>query len=158
MRSCNFIMFDISSTTEFDELLSSLPADKLLVVDFHAVWCGPCKFIAPVIEQMAAKYADVAFVKIDVDKQPALAKRYSVSAMPTFLLLKGGKVIDTLRGAQPKPLIAMVAKHSGRDAAKEGDEIKVDAPAMSPLARLVAFAVIAFLVVKLLKCEWSVAV
>jgi len=144
---------EISSTAEFDGLVSSMPADQLLVIDFHAVWCGPCKFIAPVIEQMSGKYKDVVFVKIDVDKQKELARRYSVTAMPTFLLLKNGKVIDTLRGAQPKQLVALVAKHSGRDAAapKEGEDINLDglqAAGPPAILRLLAFAAVVFVVIK----------
>ncbi|KAL1410348.1 hypothetical protein Q8F55_004356 [Vanrija albida] len=99
---------EIQSTAEFDGIVKALGATQLLVIDFHAVWCGPCKFIAPVIEKLAAK-------KIDVDKQRELAQRYNVSAMPTFKLLKGGVVVDELRGADARKLATLVHQHASRD-------------------------------------------
>lgn len=141
---------EITSSAEFDSLLSSLPPTRLLVLDFHATWCGPCKFIAPVVSRMADSYADVTFAKIDVDQVKDLARRYKVSAMPTFKLIKGGEVVDTLRGANAKALVGMVAKHSGRDAEapKAGEEVKIDdlAPSGQPPAvlRLLMFAVVGY--------------
>lgn len=124
---------EIPSTPALDALLSSLAPGQLAVLDFHATWCGPCKFIAPVLERMATSYPDVAFAKIDVDVCKELALRYRVSAMPTFKLLKRSEkgeaeVVDTLRGADAKALVGMVAKHSGRnaDAPKAGEEVKID--------------------------------
>ncbi|CAD6577824.1 MAG: hypothetical protein TREMPRED_002044 [Tremellales sp. Tagirdzhanova-0007] len=104
---------EISSTSEFDNLVKGLPATQLLVIDFHAVWCGPCHAIAPVLEALSNKFMHVKFVKIDVDKQAQLAQRFSVRAMPTFKLLKGGKEIAELRGASPQQLNSIVAQHAG---------------------------------------------
>ncbi|WVR04345.1 thioredoxin [Kwoniella sp. DSM 27419] len=105
---------EIQSTGEFDGIVRSLPPTQLLVIDFHAkVWCGPCHAIAPVLEQLSNKYKHVKFVKIDVDKQAALAQRFQVRAMPTFKFLKGGREVEELRGASPPQLNALVAKHAG---------------------------------------------
>lgn len=143
---------EIPNTPALDALLFSLPPGAVAVLDFHATWCGPCKFIAPVLERMATSYPDVAFVKIDVDVCKELALRYRVSAMPTFKVLKKGEseaaVVDTLRGADAKALVAMVAKHSGRDVAspKAGEEVKLDdlapAPTISPVLRFAMFAML----------------
>ncbi|BEJ17509.1 hypothetical protein CspHIS471_0609100 [Cutaneotrichosporon sp. HIS471] len=97
----------------FNQIVKSLPASQLLVVDFHAVWCGPCHAIAPVLAQLAQKYPHVKFVKIDVDAQAELARRFQISAMPTFKFLKGGQVIDELRGASPPQLQQLVQRHAG---------------------------------------------
>ncbi|OCF42277.1 thioredoxin [Kwoniella heveanensis CBS 569] len=104
---------EISSTAEFDGIVRSLPPTQLLVIDFHALWCGPCHAIAPVLEQLSNSYKHVKFVKIDVDKQSQLAQRFQVRAMPTFKFLKGGREVDELRGASPPQLNALVSKHAG---------------------------------------------
>jgi len=107
----------VTSSTHFDTLLSS---STYLIADFYADWCGPCKAIAPVFQQLAtaeAKPGRVQFCKVDVDGQGDVAKKYSVSAMPTFLIFKNGSVIDTIRGANPSALRSAVLK-AASDAAK----------------------------------------
>ncbi|XP_057491256.1 thioredoxin H2 [Actinidia eriantha] len=84
---------------------------KLMVVDFSASWCGPCKFIEPAIHAMAAKFTDVEFVKIDVDELSDVAKEFEVQAMPTFVLLKQGKEVDRVVGAKKDELEKKVEKH-----------------------------------------------
>ncbi|KAK6904172.1 thioredoxin [Kwoniella mangroviensis CBS 8886] len=108
---------EIDSTSQFDGIVRSLPPSQLLVIDFHAVWCGPCHAIAPVLEQLSNSYKHVKFVKIDVDRQAQLAQRFQVRAMPTFKFLKGGREVDELRGASPPQLNALVSKHAGTPAA-----------------------------------------
>ncbi|WVW78900.1 thioredoxin [Kwoniella bestiolae CBS 10118] len=108
---------EIGSTSQFDSIIRSLPPNQLLVIDFHAVWCGPCHAIAPVLEQLSNTYKHVKFVKIDVDRQAQLAQRFQVRAMPTFKFLKGGREVDELRGASPPQLNALVSKHAGTPAA-----------------------------------------
>ena len=79
----------------------------------YADWCGPCKMIAPTFDSLATKYAKpnkIAFVKVDVDAQGEVAQQYSVRAMPTFLVLRNGSVIDTIQGANPPALTAAVDK------------------------------------------------
>lgn len=76
------------------------------VVDFTAVWCGPCKMIAPLIEEMAKEYAGRAvFAKVDVDACPKVATQYSIRSIPTVLFFKGGKVVEQVIGAVPKKIL-----------------------------------------------------
>ncbi|SNX87059.1 related to TRX2 - thioredoxin II [Melanopsichium pennsylvanicum] len=102
---------EISSSAEFDAELNSA-GSKLVVVDFHAVWCGPCKAIAPVYQRLATQNPNTVFLKVDVDRVQEVAQRYRVRAMPTFLFLKNKSVVDTLQGADPNRLTALVKQHS----------------------------------------------
>ncbi|UZJ52851.1 hypothetical protein CBS101457_002171 [Exobasidium rhododendri] len=88
----------ITSSVEFDSTLKSA-GDKLVVVDFTATWCGPCKAIAPTFESLAKSSTNAVFLKVDVDQNQAIAQKYGVRAMPTFLFMRKGAILDTLRGA-----------------------------------------------------------
>jgi len=90
-----------------------LKSDKLTVVDFWAVWCGPCRMIAPVVEELADTYDGQAkFVKVDVDDQQRYAGQFGIRSIPTLLFFKGGKVVDQVIGAVPKgTLEAKVKQH-----------------------------------------------
>lgn len=81
---------------------------KLMVVDFTASWCGPCKFLAPVINDLADKYEDVVFVKIDVDELKDVAQQYDVKAMPTLVLLKQEKEVARVVGAKKDELVRKI--------------------------------------------------
>ena len=88
-----------------------LDADTPVLVDFFATWCGPCKMMAPVIDEIAAEKAgQVAVYKIDIDENPDIAQRYGVMSIPTFISFKNGEVAAQSLGAQPKANIeAMLA-------------------------------------------------
>lgn len=80
-----------------------LQSSRPVVVDFSAAWCGPCKMLAPVVEELANENAGVAKIgKIDVDANPGTAAKYGVSSIPTIMVFKNGRVVDTLVGLQPK--------------------------------------------------------
>ncbi|KAI1840908.1 hypothetical protein JX265_013404 [Neoarthrinium moseri] len=99
---------DIASASEFNQLLKD---NKYVVTDFYATWCGPCKAMAPLYEQHAAKNAavgKVAFAKVDVDAVPDVAARYRVTNIPTFLFIKDGEEYDEIRQANPPKLKAAV--------------------------------------------------
>ncbi|KAK2156242.1 hypothetical protein LSH36_218g04021 [Paralvinella palmiformis] len=84
---------------------------RLIVIDCFATWCGPCKMIAPYLEQLSTEYGNVLFLKVDVDEQEEIAQELGVEAMPTFKFIKGGKVIDTVVGADKAKLKATIDKH-----------------------------------------------
>lgn len=77
--------------------------DGLAVVDFWATWCGPCRMVAPILDQLASEYAGKAKVaKLDVDANQRTATRFNVRSIPTILFFKGGKLVDTVIGAVPR--------------------------------------------------------
>ena len=95
----------------FEEMV--LKNDKPVVVDFWAVWCGPCKMVAPVVEELAADYdGRVKFTKMNVDENMGTPGRFGIRGIPTLLLFKGGEVVDQIVGAVPKgKLKEMIEKH-----------------------------------------------
>jgi thioredoxin 1 len=81
-----------------------LQADKLVMVDFWAVWCGPCRIIAPTVEELAKEYEGrVKVVKLNTDENPDVASRYKIMGIPTLMFFKNGERVDQIVGAVPKP-------------------------------------------------------
>lgn len=95
----------IASAEEFAAIKA---AGKPVVVDFTASWCGPCKSIAPFFEELAAKYPEVEFVKIDVDELEDVAAECGISAMPTFQVYSNGVKVSEMTGADKDKLSALV--------------------------------------------------
>ena len=87
----------------FNETVQNNP---LVVIDCWAAWCGPCRMIAPIIEELARKYAGkVVFGKLDVDKNQAVSMQYQIMSIPTLMVFSHGKLLDKITGALPKPVI-----------------------------------------------------
>ena len=88
------------STEDFEALVKQ--STKPVLVDFWASWCGPCRMIAPVLEEVAAQRPDIQVCKVNVDEEQALAMAYGISSIPTLLLFKNGQVVNKSLGAVPK--------------------------------------------------------
>jgi len=85
----------------FEELV--INADKPVMIDFWAVWCGPCRMIAPIVEEMSGEYDGKAIIgKVDVDSNPGVAMKYGIRNIPTVIFVKGGEIVDKQVGAAPK--------------------------------------------------------
>ncbi|CAA2998024.1 thioredoxin H-type 1 [Olea europaea subsp. europaea] len=85
---------------------------KLVVIDFTASWCGPCRVISPIFAEIAKKTPHVIFLKVDVDELRDVAEEFNVEAMPTFLFLKDGKEVDRVVGARKENLQDAITKHA----------------------------------------------
>jgi len=82
---------------------TALDSDKVAVVDFWAPWCGPCKMVGPIIEELAEDYKDAAVIgKVNVDDNSAVSTKYGIRSIPTVLFIKGGEVVDKVVGAATK--------------------------------------------------------
>ena len=79
-----------------------IEAEGAVLVDFWAPWCGPCRVVGPVLEEIAAERSDVRIVKLDIDENPQTAARFQVLSIPTMILFKGGEPVKTVIGAYPK--------------------------------------------------------
>ncbi|KDP32674.1 hypothetical protein JCGZ_13672 [Jatropha curcas] len=94
-----------------EQLQKGNESKKLVVVDFTASWCGPCRFISPLLAELAKKLPNVIFLKVDVDELQTVAQDWAVEAMPTFIFLKEGNILDKMLGANKDELQQKIAKH-----------------------------------------------
>jgi len=96
-------VFEVSDATFDQEVLNS---EQPVLVDFWAVWCGPCKAIAPIVDDLAVSFAGkLKVAKVDVDRNSATPSRYGIRGIPALLIFKGGKVVDQIVGYAPKEVI-----------------------------------------------------
>lgn len=99
----------VTSKAEFD---AALKHDGLVVVDFFATWCGPCKMIAPLLDKFSKEYTAAKFIKVDVDELGEIAQEYEISSMPTVLFMKNGEVVGKVIGANPGALKQALAANA----------------------------------------------
>ena len=86
-----------------------LNSDKPVLLDFFASWCGPCRMVGPILDEIAEEREDIKVCKINIDEQPELAHRYRVMTIPTLMVLKDGNIVEQSVGAKPKhQILAMV--------------------------------------------------
>ena len=96
-------MAKVASNTNFSELLQD---SKLVIVDFWATWCGPCRMLSPILDEVEEEIADqISVVKVNVDDADELAARYRIMSIPTLLFFKNGELVDKTVGAMPKPAL-----------------------------------------------------
>jgi thioredoxin 1 len=97
-------MTEAITTSQFDDEV--LASETPVIVDFWAEWCGPCRAVSPILEQIAEeRAAEVRVVKVNVDEEPELQQRYGILSIPTILLFKGGQPTAAAVGAQPKRML-----------------------------------------------------
>ncbi|VWU50604.1 thioredoxin 1 [Hepatocystis sp. ex Piliocolobus tephrosceles] len=98
----------ITSQADFDAVISQ---HDIVIVDFYADWCGPCKRIAPFYEECASKYTKAFFIKVDVDEATEVTEKENITSMPTFKVYKKGTLVETLLGANDAALKQLIEKH-----------------------------------------------
>ncbi|SRR5690554_4391979 len=100
----------VVTANEFDSAVSK----GVVLVDFYADWCGPCKMIAPILEQLNDEYdGKLNIVKVDVDSEGSLAQKYSIMSIPTLMLFKDGNVVGQVLGFQAKPMLKQFIAKAG---------------------------------------------
>lgn len=87
-----------------------METEKVVVIDFWATWCGPCKMMAPVVEEVAKDYPDVKVCKVNVDEEPELSNAFKIVSIPTIVVIKNGEIIDSVVGYRPKEDIEKIIK------------------------------------------------
>ena len=94
---------NVTDATFEDEVLKS---DETILVDFWAEWCGPCRAVSPILDQIASEHSDkIRVVKLNVDDNPQTAAKYQITSIPAMKVYRGGEVVKTVIGAKPKPAL-----------------------------------------------------
>ena len=94
-----------------DNFEDEIDTDKVVLVDFYATWCGPCKKLSPILEEVATEHDEIKLIKVDVDQNPNLSQQFSITAMPTLVVIKNGEEVDRSVGLVSKQkVINMVNK------------------------------------------------
>ena len=88
-----------------DNFSTIINTDKTVLIDFFATWCGPCRMVSPIVDEIAEEHPEFVVAKVDVDKNPELAGEFSVMSIPTLVVIKDGKIINQSAGARPKAQI-----------------------------------------------------
>lgn len=97
----------VVTVTDANFDIEVLKSDLPVLVDFWAAWCGPCRMVAPLIEELAGEYSGkVKFAKLDVDANPQKASQFNIRSIPNMIVFKGGRPVDSIIGAMPKASIA----------------------------------------------------
>ncbi|XP_029648318.1 thioredoxin isoform X1 [Octopus sinensis] len=104
-------MLIIDSVEKFDQTLKE-NKDKLIIIDFFATWCGPCKMIAPKLKAMEEEFKSVLFCTVDVDDASEVAEKEGIQAMPTFKFYKGGEEVEEIKGASEPKIREALTKYS----------------------------------------------
>ena len=104
----NIMSVNVLNKENFEEKV--LKNEKPVVVDFWAPWCGPCRMLSPVVDQVAEENADVYFGKVNVDEEKELASRYGIMSIPALVLFRDGKAVDSMVGFRPKERVEQFSK------------------------------------------------
>lgn len=103
-------MGNVAEFTDASFEADVLNSDTPVLVDFWATWCGPCRAVAPVIDELAGEFEDVKFGKVDIDQNRETAMKYKVESIPTIMVFKNGEVVQRTMGAQPKSVLAKLVE------------------------------------------------